>query len=86
MVQEIETLLGRQSLADLDFAAVEMAARPQALGVAARAMEQRLNADTGYHVGRELPCPCGSCARYHGRHAKTLESVLGPLHLKRAYY
>jgi hypothetical protein len=31
MVPEIETLLGRQSLADLDFAAVEMAGRPQAV-------------------------------------------------------
>jgi hypothetical protein len=25
-------------------------------------------------------------AQYHGRHGKTFESVLGPLHLKRAYY
>ena len=25
-------------------------------------------------------------AQYHGRHSKTFESVLGPLHLERAYY
>jgi len=25
-------------------------------------------------------------AQYHGRHGKTFESVLGPLHLERAYY
>ena len=63
-----------------------MAARRQALRLAAHALEQRLNADTSDHVGAELPCPCGATAQYHGRHAKTFESVLGPLHLERAYY
>jgi hypothetical protein len=29
---------------------------------------------------------CGELAQYHGRHEKTFESVLGPLHLERAYY
>jgi hypothetical protein len=70
----------------LDFEAVEMAARRQALRLAARALEQRLNADTSDHAGPELPCPCGTPAQYHGRHGKTFESVLGPLHLERAYY
>jgi hypothetical protein len=63
-----------------------MAARRQALCLAARALEQRLNADTSDYVGPELPCPCGGVAHYHGRHEKTCESVLGALHLKRAYY
>ncbi len=63
-----------------------MAARRQALRIAARALEQRLNRDTSDHVGAELPCPCGGTAEYHGRHQKTFESVLGPLHLQRAYY
>jgi hypothetical protein len=56
------------------------------LRLAARALEQRLNADTSDHAGPELPCPCGEPALYHGRHQKTFESVLGPLHLERAYY
>jgi hypothetical protein len=86
IVQEIEALLGRQSIRDLDFEAVEMAARRQALRLAARALEQRLNADTSDHVGPELACSCGGPAQYHGRHQKTFESVLGPLHLERAYY
>src|SRR5437870_9983133 len=86
IAREIETLLGNQSIADLDFEAIEMAARRQSLRLAARALEQRLNADISDYVGPELPCPCGSVARYHGRHGKTFESVLGPLHLKRAYY
>jgi hypothetical protein len=86
IVQEIEALLGSQSVRDLDFEAVEMAARRQALRLAARALEQRLNADTSDHAGPELPCSCGEPAQYHGRHEKTVESVLGPLHLERAYY
>ena len=51
----METLLGRQSIADLDLEAVEMAARRQALRLAA--LEQQLNADTRDHRGAELPCP-----------------------------
>lgn len=54
--------------------------------LAARALEQRLNADTADHAGAQLPCSCGEMAQYHGRHRKTFESVLGPLHLERAYY
>jgi hypothetical protein len=38
IVQEIETLLGRQAIADLDLEAVEMAVRRQALRLAARAL------------------------------------------------
>src|SRR5271167_4270496 len=63
-----------------------MAARRQALQLAARALEQRLNADISDYVGPQLPCSCGGSARYHGRHRKRWESVLGPLHLERAYY
>src|SRR5207237_2834118 len=86
IVQEIEDLLARPSIADLDLEALEMAARCQALRLAARALEQRLNTDISDYVGPELPCPCGGVARYHGRHGNNFESVLGPLHLKRGYY
>jgi hypothetical protein len=61
--------------------------RRQALAVAARAVEARLNADPSDHVGPTVPCPhCGAPAAYAGRHRKTFESVLGPLTLARAYY
>ena len=63
-----------------------MAARRQALRLAARALEQRLNADTSDQEGPGLPCPCGGSAQYHGRHEKTFASALGPLRLERAYY
>jgi hypothetical protein len=54
--------------------------------VAARAVEQRFNADTSDHVGATAPCCCGQPARYAGRHAKTFQSALGQLRLERAYY
>ncbi len=63
IAREIETLLGCQSIADLEFEAVEMAAQRQALRLAARALEQRLNMDTSDHVGPQLPCPCGGSAQ-----------------------
>ena len=68
IVQEIEALLGRQAIQDLDFEALETAARRQALRLAARALEQRLNADTSDHIGPELTCSCGAAAQYHDRH------------------
>ena len=71
---------------ELDFEALEMAARRQVLRLAAHALEQRLNADVSDYVGPTLPCPCGGSAHYHGRHQKTFESALGPLSLQRAYY
>src|SRR6516164_10458221 len=86
ILQEIETLLGPPAVQDLDFEALEMAARRQALRLAAQALEQRLNTDTSDYAGPELPCSCGAPAQYHGRHPKAIESVLGPLHLERAYY
>ena len=54
--------------------------------MAARAVEQRLNADPSDHAGPTVSCACGRPARYAGRRAKTFESVLGPLRLERAYY
>ncbi len=63
-----------------------MAARRQALRLAARAVEQRLNADPSDYSGPQLPCACGQAARYVDRRPKSFQSVLGPLRLERAYY
>jgi hypothetical protein len=84
--QEIERLLGSQAVTDLDFEAVEMAARWQVLRLAARALEPRLNAELSDHAGTKLACRCGGVADHHGRHQKTSRVVLGPLLLERAYY
>ena len=88
IVGEIEALIAPGAADTLDFEAVETAARRRALHVAARAVEQRLNADHSDHAaGPVLPCVgCGGSARYAGRRDKTFKSVLGALTLGRAYY
>jgi hypothetical protein len=63
-----------------------MAARRKAIRVAARAVQQRFNADKSDYIGPTLPCSCGQSARYAGRRAKSFHSVLGELRLQRAYY
>ncbi|MBF8287585.1 MAG: ISKra4 family transposase [Candidatus Rokubacteria bacterium] len=60
--------------------------RRRALQVAARAVEQRLNADHSDHTGAKRSCHCGQPARYAGRRSKAFETVLGPVTLERAYY
>src|SRR6202162_2987016 len=86
VVQEIETLLNRQAVEDLDLEALELAVRQQALQLAGAAVEQRLNADTSDEQGARIRCGCGQEARVVGRRSKQVQSVLGPLQLKRAYY
>lgn len=60
--------------------------RRSALGVAARAVERRLNADLSDEMGPTRPCPCGQSARYAGRRSKSFQTVLGEMTLRRAYY
>jgi len=86
IVTEIEALVGTGVVDEWDLEAIESAARRRAMQVAARAVEQRLNADTSDHAGPTLPCACGRPARYAGRRGKNFESVLGSLRLERAYY
>ena len=86
VVQEVEALLGREAVAELDFEALEMALRHGTLRLAARAIEQRLNADTLDEVASHVPCRCGGKVHFAGRRSKHFQSVLGPLRLERAYY
>jgi len=65
---------------------MEVALRARVLRLAARAVEQRFNADRSDHVGAHAPCSCGQNARYAGRRRKRFQSVLGELSLRRAYY
>jgi hypothetical protein len=83
---EVEQLIGPGSVDGWDLEAIEIAARREALRVAARAVEQRFNADTSDNVGPVTPCSCGATARYVERRRKTFESALGVLTLNRAYY
>lgn len=86
LVEEIEALIGNNAADGLDFEALETAARRQALGVAAKAIEQRLNADLSDHAGPTLRCACGRDASYAGRLSKTFQTALGEMTLARAYY
>ena len=86
IVHEIEALVGRQAFDGVDLEALEMAVRQQALQLAARAVEQRLNADTSDNAAPHLPCRCGGEARYAGRRSKRFHSALGSLQWQRAYY
>ena len=86
VVQEVEAFLGRQAVAELDFEALEVALRQRTLGLAARAIEQRLNADLCDAPSSPVDCRCGKPARYVGRRVKQVQSVLGRLRLERAYY
>jgi hypothetical protein len=83
---DIEALLGRQSLDQLDLEALETAVRRQALHLAGRAVEQRLNADHSDAEACHARCDCGQLAHYAGRRQKRFVSVLGPLRLERAYF
>ena len=76
---EIDSVLGRGSSAGIDLEAIETAARRQALALAARAIEQRINADASDYAGMHLLCGCGEPARYAGRRAKSFQSVLGEI-------
>jgi|ERR1700683_1562576 len=60
VVQEIEPLLGRQAVEDLDLEALELAVRQRVLQLAGSAVEQRLNADTSDQRGARTACGCGS--------------------------
>ena len=84
---EVEALLGQGTSEALDLEAWETAARRCALQVAARVLEEKLNADTSDYRGPwfVLRNAAGS-ARYAGRRRKRFTSVLGPLVLERAYY
>jgi hypothetical protein len=84
--QEVEALLGRGAVAELDFEALEMALRQATLRLAACAIEQRLNADTSDELDSRIACRCGGEAQFAGRRSKQFHSVLGPLRLERAYY
>jgi hypothetical protein len=86
IVHEVETLLGRQAVQDLDLEALEMAVRQRVLSLAGSFLQRWLNRDTSDYAGPHLPCACHAEARYAGRRQKRFRSALGDLELERAYY
>lgn len=87
VLAEIEAFVGPGVVDALGFEAIELQARQRALRMAARVIQQQLNADTGDEQGPTLPCPCcGQVARYAGRRPKSFTTALGLMRLQRAYY
>lgn len=86
VLTEIEALVGERAVDQLDFEAIETAARSNVLRVAAHAIEQRFNNDQSDHVGPTVSCDCGQPARFVDRRPKRFQSALGELILERAYY
>jgi hypothetical protein len=66
VLQEVEALLDRGAVAELDFEALEMALRHGTLRLAACALEQRLKADTSDELDSRIPCRCGGEAQFAG--------------------
>lgn len=56
----------------MDFEAIETAVRRKALEIAARAVEQKFNAESSDCAGPTIVCSCGGAARYKGRVGKTV--------------
>ena len=69
--------LGAAGAEEVDLEAVEMALRRRVLRVAARQLQERLNADHSDYAGTTRPCRCGQPARYVERRAKGFASVRG---------
>ena len=65
---------------------METGLRAHALRIAASLLAAHLNRDHRDQDGAHRPCPCGARARFAGRRARRIVSVLGPLELVRAYY
>lgn len=79
-------MIGPGAVDDWDLEAIETAARRRAMAVAARTVEQRINADVSDGASPTIRCGCGHPARFVERRRKQFQSVLGPLRLERAYY
>ena len=83
----MEALAGAAAVDEIDFARFEVRIRDQALRLAARLAEQRLNRDHDDHAGATLPCVrCGGDAGCEGRRGKSVVTVPGAMRLSRAYY
>jgi len=85
--EELERFLGKGTAADLDFEALEVCLRRQALAIAARLLAQRLNEDVSDCYGPSRPCPdCSRPTRYACRRPKTILTALGEMEQQRAYH
>ena len=69
---------------ELDLEAVEMAMRGAMHRAGAAALGQVLSLD--HPPAPRVPCGCGGVARWHSSRRKKLQTALGPVEFRRAYY
>jgi hypothetical protein len=69
---------------ELDLEAVEMAMRGAMHRAGAAALGQVLSLD--HPLAPRVPCRCGGEARWHSSRRKKLQTALGPVEFRRAYY
>ena len=68
-----------------DLEAHELAIRTAMMRLGGSLLGRLLAADTG-HRGPHIDCGAGHSAEFVGYRAKTIQTVLGPVALRRAYY
>jgi hypothetical protein len=70
----------------LDLGAAERAVREGVLAVGGRLLAAALAARGAGKAGPTLPCPCGGAARFEGYRPKGVQTLVGWVEVRRAYY
>ena len=91
MAREVEGITSRffaarQRLGHVDLGTAEFEVRGALHKVGAVLLEQLLNADHGGHSGPRTPCGHGHQAEFIDYRTKHVQTILGDVHLRRAYY
>ena len=71
---------------EVDLEAAEAAVRDGVLAIGARLLEAGVAARGTGKAGPRRPCPCGGAARFEGYRAKEVQTVVGWITVRRAYY
>jgi hypothetical protein len=72
--------------AELDLATAEQRVREEVPALGARLLAAGLAARGTGKAGPRLPCPCGGQARFEGYRPKAVQTLVGWVALRRAYY
>ena len=84
---ELATLLGWvEQTPELDLATAERRVRDGVRVIGGRLLEAGLAARGRGQTGPRRPCPCGGQARFEGYRPKAVQTLVGWVRLRRAYY
>jgi len=77
----------QEPIGQIDFEAIETAARQNAIKLAAQVLSKWINSDKTDYMGSTISCPsCNGVAHYAGRQKRTFLTAIGEMPLNRAYY